>query len=310
MQRACGDASCSLTTEELVAKLEESGEFRILRRLTEVVEYAAPTGASTRTGVYLDTETTGFDADNDKIIELGLLTFEFDTGGAIYRLGEGVSMLEDPGVPLSPEVSAITQLTDEELAGERIVDEEVEELLEGVELVVAHNATFDRPFVEQRLPLFQELDWACSVNDIPWREFGYPSSSLEFLAYRHAFFYDGHRALNDCRAGLELLARVRECGNTGFAYLCESAFAGSVRLWALGAPYESRHSLKERRYRWSREARAWWTDIKTEDHDAELDWLADNIYPERRPLPFLPVSARDRYSNRIPKVPPAGISRR
>jgi DNA polymerase-3 subunit epsilon len=39
-------------------------------------------------------------------------------------------------------------------------------LMKDVQVVIAHNAKFDRPFVEGRWPLFQHLNWACSINDI------------------------------------------------------------------------------------------------------------------------------------------------
>ena len=39
-------------------------------------------------------------------------------------------------------------------------------------LVIAHNAAFDRPFLERRLPIFAEKHWACSRFDVDWKASG------------------------------------------------------------------------------------------------------------------------------------------
>ena len=52
----------------------------------------------------------------------------------------------------------------------------------GVSLVIAYNAGFDRPFLELRFGVFASLPWGCSYRDVPWKDFGHASASLEFLA--------------------------------------------------------------------------------------------------------------------------------
>lgn len=297
--------------ESMRQELEASGEYRVLRRLREVEEFDPPNATRKSVALFLDTETTGFDVDRDRIIELAVVAFEHDQAGNVYRVLRAGSQLEDPGRPLPPQVTAITGLTDADVAGQRISEEEVEALIGDARLVIAHNAAFDRPFVERRLPRFAELDWACSISDVGWRELGFGSSSMEFLAYKHGFFFEGHRALIDCRAGLEVLAsRANGSGRTAMALLQENARRNSVRLWAEGSPFDRKDLLKERRYRWNPEARAWWTEVPEEEHEAELEWLAANVYGRRRPLPYFLVTARERYSRRVPEAYPADAPRR
>lgn len=192
--------------ELLKEKLEATGEFRVLRRLREVTEYSPANSEPKHVAVYLDTETTGFEVGRDKVIELAMAAFEYDLNGNIYRVLRTTSQLEDPGFPLAPEITELTGLTDEDLAGQRIDDAGVAQFLDQAKLVIAHNAAFDRPFVERRLPLFRDLPWACSISDVGWRSLGFSSSSMEYLAFRHGFFFDGHRALVDSLAGIEILA--------------------------------------------------------------------------------------------------------
>jgi DNA polymerase-3 subunit epsilon len=79
-----------------------------------------------------------------------------------------------PGFLNPPEITNITGITDQMVAGHRIDDRAVNDLLSRVVLVIAHNAEFDRRFVERRLPIFATKHWACSRFDIDWKGRGHP----------------------------------------------------------------------------------------------------------------------------------------
>ncbi|MFO7546257.1 MAG: 3'-5' exonuclease [Trueperaceae bacterium] len=292
--------------------LESSGEYRVLRRLRPPKEYALPSeDTEVLLGIYIDVETTGLDAGTEAIIELGLVAFEFDRQGNVYRIVRELSAFEDPGKPIPPHITALTGIRDEDVRGARLPEGDVTALAERAQLVVAHNAAFDRPFLERRLPVFEGRPWACSMADVDWSDAGFGSQKLEYLAYRRGFFFDGHRASNDCLAGVHLLA-VPLPGETvpPLANLLQNARRSSVRLWAENSPFESKDLLKERSYRWSAAARMWWRELPKAEHDAELDWLAANVYGGHVPLPYLEVSAFLRYSARVPDIPPKGATRK
>lgn len=93
--------------------------------------------------VVVDFETTGRDAESDRVIEIGLVTFE--RGRATNRQ----SLLVNPGIPVPEESRAVHGISDEELAGAptfETIMPQVLELLQG-KLPVAYNATFDRGFL-------------------------------------------------------------------------------------------------------------------------------------------------------------------
>jgi DNA polymerase III epsilon subunit-like protein len=141
------------------------------------------------------------------IIELGICLFEYDRqNGRIYRVLDSWEWLEDPGLSIPPEITNITGITDEMVGGHRIDDRAVNDLLGRVVLVIAHNADFDRRFLEKRLPAFATKHWACRRFDIDWKAEGIRSSALEFVAYSLGFFHDGHRAASDCRATLHVIS--------------------------------------------------------------------------------------------------------
>src|SRR5499427_4995951 len=104
--------------------------------------------------------------------------------GRIYKVLGSWEWLEDPGLSIPPEITKITGITDAMVAGHRIDDRAVADLLGRVVLVIAHNAHFDRRFLEKRLPAFTTKHWACSRADIDWKAEDVRSTALEFVAYR------------------------------------------------------------------------------------------------------------------------------
>ncbi|MBK9238522.1 MAG: hypothetical protein IPO19_22170, partial [Rhodoferax sp.] len=160
--------------------------------------------------------------------------------------------LQDPGMPIPKEVQQITGITDAMVRGQQLDEARVALMLDGVDLVIAHNAGFDRPFCEARLPQFASLRWACSLVDVNWKALGYGSAKLEQLALQHGWFYDAHRAEVDCHALLAVLGVPlgAQQGNAMQALLAASA-QPSYRLQATGAPFEAKDALKARGYRWT-----------------------------------------------------------
>src|SRR5664279_4483043 len=161
-------------------------------------------------------------------------------------------------MPIPEESTKVHHITDEMVAGKQIDDAEVEALMTSVSLVVAHNAGFDRLFVEERFPIFATKPWACSFRQIPWSEEGFGSASLEFLAYRCGFHFAGHRATTDCHALLEVLQNpLSSSGSLAMQVLLQNARLPEIKVTVVGSPFESKDVLKERAYRWNAEKKVW-----------------------------------------------------
>lgn len=249
----------------------------------------------------LDTETTGINQAKDKIIELGMVLVEIcpETGQA-YRVTKVFDELEYPGMPIPEESTRVHHITDEMVAGKRIDDAEVEALMASVSLVVAHNAGFDRVFVEDRFPIFATKAWACSLRQIPWSEEGMGSASLEFLAYRCGFHFTGHRATTDCHALLEVLQELLpNSGSLAMQVLLQNARVSEIKVTALGSPFETKDVLKERSYRWNAEKKAWAKGIPKQALDEEVSWLKASVYAGKGfRLELEKMTAMNRFSNR------------
>jgi len=293
--------------ERLAAQLDATGEYRVLRRLRPVPQYQPADGSPTKTAIALDVETTGLDSDRDAIIQLALVPFEYSVdSGRIYGVGTPLTFLEDPGRPIPAEVTALTGITNADVAGKKIDDAAVEALVDPASLIIAHNARFDRGFMERRMPLFREKPWACSQQEVPWRGAGSRSGALEFLLIKQCgMFYGAHQADADCLALIHLLATPLENGELPLVLLLQSARRKSVRVWAEQAPMAAKDALKARRYRWNPgtdgRPKAWFRELSRDELDAELAWLSAEVYGGKLPAGLRQdaLDARSRYSDRV-----------
>lgn len=268
--------------EGYASTLEASGEYRILRRL-RLRTSRPPDGAPTRRAVLVDVETTGLNPAVDEIVELAMLAFDYSTDGTFVAPVESFARLRDPGRPVPPDVTALTGITDEMVARKCIDAAEVAAFVEPAALVIAHNSTFDRRFCERRFPVFAEKAWACSLREVDWKGEGFESARLSQLANAYGFFFEGHRALNDCEAAVEILSRpLPRSGRTAMSVLLESARRPRWRIRAEGAPYALRDVLKGRGYRWETgegaKRGAWCTEVTEETFETERDFLRSEIY--------------------------------
>jgi DNA polymerase-3 subunit epsilon len=290
--------------EQIARSLVESGDYRVTSRLEPQAEYHPPDGTPKLVAAVVDVETTGTNPDHDRIIELGIWLFEYDRQtGRIYKVLGSWEWFEDPGGPIPPEITKITGITDELVAGHRILDRAVSDLLSRVVLVIAHNADFDRRFLEKRVPVFAEKHWACSRFDINWKAEGIRSSALEFVAYSLGFFHDGHRAASDCHATLHALAQpLPGTGRLALQALLEQARLPTWRLWARDAAIEKKDVLKALGYAWSPgefgRPKCWYRDVADADKAAEVSWLRANVMGPDQAVWALRITARDRYSDR------------
>ena len=145
-------------------------DTRTLHALALPARLCDPMGAELRRGLYVDCETTGFSPEHDAVIELALLPFTYTLAGTVVEVlhDEAQAHRNDPGRPLPAEITHLTGLTDDDVRGERIDVEAASALIERSGLIVAHNARFDRPFVERVLPAARARPWACTRAEVPW----------------------------------------------------------------------------------------------------------------------------------------------
>ena len=205
-------------------------DTRLLRRLKIPARYD---DGEEKRGLFVDCETTGFDSESE--IELAAAFVLRRASGRDLPRAAG-RWLHDPGKPIPAEITRITGIDDAMVAGKKIDNFGAGRS----DLIVAA-----LPFCLRR----------ASGRDLPWRE--RESNKLRMLGFEYGFFYDSHRALADCEAGLHLLAAVRlsRFGDmiraSRFRRKSRASPASTTRWWR--AKKRPRRRGRRRRFRrWSR----------------------------------------------------------
>ena len=159
--------------------------------------------------VVLDTETTGFNAYKDRIIEFAAVKL------LRGREVEHMSELINPMMPIPQSASAVNHITNEMVAGketEAYFAPKIFNFLKNVNYIVGHNVGFDIRFIEamfRRNGLFLDGEYIDTLDqarllypDAPNHKLG---TLAEFLRLR---VEDAHRALSDVHTTVELLNRI------------------------------------------------------------------------------------------------------
>lgn len=265
--------------------------------------------AAARTGVILDVETTGLE-ETDEVIEIAMLRVRFDEGG-ILALDEVFSELREPSVPISEEASRVTGITAETVAGKTITDEQLAEFLEGAELVIAHNAGFDRKMVERTFPKagFDQVAWHCSLEQVDWQGRGKKGRSLESVVLSEGYVYGSHRADADVIATAFALQSTAE--ETAFSEMLRRGETATIQVVAKDSRFEAKEALKAAGFRWSNDGsealghRAWHKEVPdTPEETAALAELlrGRGVYGKEMSLPACRMTALTRYSDRRPET--------
>ncbi|MDH4441829.1 MAG: 3'-5' exonuclease [Rhizobium sp.] len=286
---------------DMVRQLSQTGRYRILTKLLPRVIAPKPRPEFLLKGIILDTETTGLNARKDEIIEIGVIAFTFDHNGNLGDVTGVYGGLQQPSVSIPSEISKLTGITDAMVLGQSIDMDALQALIGPADLLIAHNAGFDRPFCDAFSNVFFGKAWACSNSEIDWAARGYEGTKLGYLIGQAGFFHDGHRAVDDCFALLEVLIReVDGSGPTAFAELYEASQRSRVRIFAENSPFEMKDHLKARGYRWSDgtdgRPKSWWIEVDEGALDDELGYLRSEIYryPDADP-PIKRLTAFDRF---------------
>lgn len=292
--------------QNVINKLEASGNYRVTRRLTLPDHFSAPDDLPKKVALIVDTETTGLDANSDKIIEIGMVAVEYSpVTSRFYRVIASYSGFEDPGFSLPENITKITGITDEMISGSRFDEGKVLELINNASIAIAHQAAFDRKFLENRFKEFEKIPWGCSMSQIDWKAQGITSRSLDYLLYRCCnTFIDAHRALNDTQGLTFLLSgELPSCGSSAFEELLTKARLTTVKVWAVNAPFGAKDILKSRGYSWNdgsnKKPKSWFKVINEDDTDSELHFLTQ-IYPQHDTSTVIldRIDAYSRFSSR------------
>ena len=235
------------------------------------------------TMAFLDTETTGIDRANDKIIEIAIKVVKVEsTSGKILSIEGSYESFNDPEEDISTEITLLTGIDNKMVDGESIDWDAVDRLLQKAEIIIAHNAGFDRAFVDCHSSTSRGKIWACSVSDIDWLKRGFTSSKQELLCYWHGFYFDAHRAMNDVDALIHLVTHDSQGDDRALLELIESSKRPEYVIFADNFKYDpvKKDIVKGNKYRWDPAGKVWHKKVNLEELEYEKDWLTATIYDQ------------------------------
>jgi len=289
--------------QESINNLSTSPNHKILHRVPENIPQKTPSGQIFKLAI-IDLETTGLNPKSDEIIEIGILITSFTNEDGFIKIDDKINYLNEPKNPISDEITKITGITNEDVKGQKIDWDLLKDKLIDIDLIICHNAYFDRNFMELQTndnfrKLIESKSFACSSYGVNWRLLGYKSSKLEYLNFKMGYFYDGHRAIIDCYATLNLFTSNKEA----FKELKENARQKEYLICAIDSGYDKKDILKERGYKWSNGGgnlpKTWWIKIPEKEYETEMSFLRREIYYRHNiDLPTKIITAKERYSYR------------
>ncbi|MET0682979.1 MAG: exonuclease domain-containing protein [Casimicrobiaceae bacterium] len=155
---------------------------------------------------FVDLETTGTTAATDAITEIGIVRVESDPAGLASPRVTEWSTLVNPGVPIPPEIQALTGITNAMVRNappfSHVADEVATRTADA--LFVAHNARFDYGFLKHAFARQQRAFSARVLCTVRLSRRLYPDEArhnLDSVIARHELSVDArHRALGDARA--------------------------------------------------------------------------------------------------------------
>jgi DNA polymerase-3 subunit epsilon len=178
--------------------------------------------------VSIDTETTGRDAEQDRIVEVGLVFFR--RGEVLEQKG----WLINPGRPIPEDASNVHGIFDADVADKPRFEEVVDEILESLagHLPLAYNAEFDRNFLREEMarckrrggselpPAIRDdvtwidpLDWARELHK------EHKSRALGDVCERLGISLENaHRATDDAQAAGRVMAAFVKDGRVPSPY--------------------------------------------------------------------------------------------
>lgn len=164
----------------------------------------------------IDVETTGLSQATEAVVELAIVLFSFDpVSGKVLEELDAYCGFRDPGRPIPPDATAKHGIRDEDVRGQKLDEARIRGILGKAHYLIAHNAAFDRGFVERLFPETKQMPWLCSMDGIAWRRKGFLSKGLQSLLAAHKIAPgSAHRALDDARATMRLLATEKPGGGT------------------------------------------------------------------------------------------------
>ncbi|MFL0772009.1 MAG: 3'-5' exonuclease [Prochlorococcus sp.] len=271
------DLLCEMDVEEAVVSSSEAVEPLLEAASSpQPLAVALPSFTSQasiplpETLLILDTETSGLDPKQDHCLEVGAILFHAPRRAVLAQHSFLLPVQDNAAESINHIPADVTRLNQPWREGL----EYFQALLDSAELLVAHNAAFDRQwFGKDHLPAVSK-PWLCTMEDIAWpvdRQLRSRPSVRDLALAYGVPVWAAHRALTDCIYLAEVFCRCNDL-ETLLLHGLEPR-----RLMRAQVSYQQRHLAKQAGFRWNDPVQGAWTRRLSDRQAAELDFQVVSI---------------------------------
>ncbi len=226
---------------------------------------ASPPSVVPRTLLILDTETTGLDPETQHCVEVGAILFDVQSRAVLAQQSFLLPAETNAAEPINRIPAAVTRLPQPWKEGLRWF----QNLLGVADVLVAHNAAFDRQwFGRGELPAVTQ-PWLCSMEDMRWpadRQLRSRPSVRDLALAYGVPVWAAHRALTDCIYLAEVFARCED--------LEQQLLQGLEprQLVRAKVSYDDRQLARDAGFRWNDPIKGAWARRMSEREIQELSF--------------------------------------
>ncbi|MDP6193789.1 MAG: 3'-5' exonuclease [Prochlorococcus sp.] len=218
----------------------------------------------------IDTETTGLDPQRDHCMEVGAILFHAPRRAVLAQQSFLLPVQSNAAESINHIPADVTQLKQPWQQGL----DYFQTLLDACDVLVAHNAAFDRQwFGKGQLPAVQK-PWLCTMEDIAWpaeRQLRARPSVRDLALAYGVPVWAAHRALTDCIYIADVFSRCDDL-ETLLLHGLEPR-----QLMRAQVSYQQRHLAKEAGFRWNDPVKGAWSRRLSEREAAKLNFRVDAI---------------------------------
>jgi DNA polymerase-3 subunit epsilon len=241
--------------------------------LETTLEPRVDPSSSAKTLLIVDTETTGLDPELDQCLEVGVILFDVTSRQVLAQQSFLLPVEANAAEAINRIPASVTSLPQPWPAALNYL----QSLLDAADVLVAHNAAFDRQwFGRGHLPA-TDKPWLCSMDDMRWpaeRQLrSRPSVRDLALAYEIPV-WAAHRALTDC---IYLAEVFRRCDD--LEELIERGLEPR-QLMRAQVSYDDRHLARDAGFRWNEPVKGAWARRLSVREARNLDFPVVPVDPE------------------------------
>ncbi len=215
----------------------------------------------------IDTETTGLNYKKDSIIEVAAILVDLSDKRIESQCSSLIYAVTNPE---SEKITGISQsLLDTVKLSHYNPFEMISTMIKQSECIVAHNADFDRSFLQFAYGrYFTDTDWICSYKDIHY-DLKTENKKLATIAEAYQISSDGaHRALADVTMVANIFFKISDIEDQIKSTLIKKKLP--LHKIIANTSYDERELVKTAGFRWDPAEKIWWKNVHANKEDLEL----------------------------------------